>query len=957
MRSRIRVSILVAVTVFAIIALLQVLGRLQGTENVLLSLRFELRGEREPSPTVVVLASKMPESEQGFAGPWTTRSLAGLVSRLDAAGASVIALDVPGLAAGYHAPAGEEDTAKLAAAMRAHGRVVLPLLVNAQPTLYRTALAAVTRFSCGRGELLRPKNLRPGHLGAPPKTLCQAAAGLGSTNVYPDTDAVVREAPLMVSWKGHLYPSFWLEVLRVHDGAAPGSAQLLGNRVTLGQRTFETDDEAEVIVNYAGGYEHFPRVRYPAMGRWTDEELRERVQGKIVLVGSDLAGFTSYLRTPTAPMMPGVEVTANILNSLIQGSTLGLPAAWLQHLGALLLALLTAWLVARRGPVGGFLLTLVVLVGVAALGLGLFMLDICVPLAEPLLVAALVGGLLVADTAAIADRRRARTDAQLQSRLQAIAGIVRLVSSTLDREKLLVEILRWIQGEIDAESSSLLLMEEDGRHLRFEVALGDKGAMLEDFHLEVGKGIAGTVALEKEPVIVHDVHRDERWAQDIADAIDYQTQSILCVPMMLHDKVTGVIEVINKRGGRFTERDVQLATVIAQQAAFFLENARLYRELADRVDFANEELQETNQRLAAEMARISTLLDGMGDGVIGTDGRDHIVLLNDVAEEMFGLREQDVLGQSILAAVDRPGLVELFAMPLSPRGGSYETEILLDAETGQVVRAHVALVDEPGGQTSGKVAVFADITHLKELDRMKMDLITFVSHELKNPIGALQLAYDRLSRQLAAPDERTTQVLGIARRQSGRMQCLVQDFLDLSRIEAGQSLELAWSEISDPAQLIQSAVELSRPGGPEHAFETEVADDIAPFWADRSKMESVLINLLENATKYSPDGGTVTVRAFPTDCDMVFEVQDQGVGIREADLPKLFRSFQRVHDSSFGRVSGTGVGLYVCRHIVEAHGGSIEVESAWGAGSTFRFSIPQRASPSEEDQATAGPEG
>ncbi len=947
-RSATRLPILAAVSVFVIVALLQGLGRLQGTENALLTLRFELRGEREPSPSIVVLASKTPEGEQGGAAPWTTSGLARLVGRLGSAGASVIALDVPALARGYEAPADDEGTVKLAAAMKAHGRVVLPLLIKAEPTSYRTPSDAVIRFSCGRGKLLRPKNLRPGHLAVPPKALCEAAAGLGATNVYPDADAVVREAPLMVSSGGRLYPSFWLEVVRVHDRNRPGSARLTDDRVALGQRTFETDDEAEVTINYVGGYEHFPRVPYPTMRRWTDEHLREHVQGKIVLVGSDLAGFTSYLRTPTAPMLPGVEVAANIVNSLIQGSMLAVPPAWLQHLVTLLLALLTACLVAPRGPVGGLLVTLVLLVGVAALGVGLFVFDMCVPMAEPLLVVALVGAFLVADTAALADRRRARADVQLQSRLQTIAGVVRLVSSSLDREKLLVEILRWIQGEIEAEASSLLLMEEDGRHLRFEVALGDKGAMLEDFHLEVGKGIAGAVALEKEPMIVDDVHRDERWARDIADAIDYQTQSILCVPMMLHDEVTGVIEVINKRGGRFTERDVQLATVIAQQAAFFLENARLYRELSDRVDFANEELRDTNRRLAAEMARISALLDGMGDGVIATDGRDHIVLLNDVAEQMFELPERDLVGEPVLAVVDQPDLVELFAMPLSPHGGSYETEIVLDEESGRVVRAHISLVDEPGGEAPGKVAVFADITHLKELDRMKMDLISFVSHELKNPIGTLQGVCDLLPRRLPGADEETARLFDIARRQSARMRYLVQDFLDLSRIEAGQSLELEWSEIDDPAQLIQSALEMAKPGGPEHTFETEVADDLGPFWADRNKIESVLINLVENATKYSPEGGTVTLRAFATEGDVVFEVQDQGIGIREADLPKLFRSFQRVHDSTFGRVSGTGVGLYICRNLVEAHGGNIEVESTWGEGSTFRFNIPRRTSTPEE---------
>jgi PAS domain S-box-containing protein len=360
------------------------------------------------------------------------------------------------------------------------------------------------------------------------------------------------------------------------------------------------------------------------------------------------------------------------------------------------------------------------------------------------------------------------------------------------------------------------------------------------------------------------------------------------------------------------------------------------------------ELREANQRLASEMARISTLVDEMGDGVIATDGSDNIVLLNNVAEEMFGLRARGAIGKPVLAVVEHPGLVDLFAMPLSPHGGAYATEISLDEESSRVVRAHIALVEEPGEEMAGKCAVFTDITHLKELDRMKMDLISFVSHELKNPITSLQGVCELMSGRMSQDDERTARLMEIATRQSGRMQHLVQDFLDLSRIEAGQELELNWSEVADAAELLGSALALAARGGPEHTFETEVAEDMGPFWVDRGKLESVLINLVENAVKYSPEGGRVALRVFADDGNIVFEVRDEGVGIQEADLPKLFKSFQRVHDGTFGRVSGTGVGLYVCRHIVEAHGGEIEVESTWGAGSTFRLRLPHCTGPPEE---------
>ncbi|MGD9498140.1 MAG: ATP-binding protein [Armatimonadota bacterium] len=598
---------------------------------------------------------------------------------------------------------------------------------------------------------------------------------------------------------------------------------------------------------------------------------------------------------------------------------------------------------ARTGLLVGLGLLAIAVLMVAAALFG----SVRVPLTVPLLVAALAVGAVVLNRAALAARMRAEAEGRLQSRLQAIAGIGRLVNSSLDQSKLLVEILRWAQSEIDAEGSSLLLMEPDGEHLRFEIALGDKGEMLKDITLRVGEGIAGTVAQTAEPIIAEDVEGDARWSRDVAYAIDYQTRSILAVPMMLRDKVVGVIEVLNKRAGPFTDHDVQLLQVIGQQSALFLENARLYRTLSDKMDVADAELRRANERLEFEMARIATLVDEMADGVVATDEADRIVIFNNVAERIFGIPERRAVGRHAVTVFDHPQLTDLFARPLSPHGGSYETEIVLD-EAGQVVlRAHIALIEQPGQRSVGKCAVFTDISHLKELDRMKMDLISFVSHELKNPIASLQGACRLLHDRLDPKDERTGHLLEIASRQCRRMQYLVQDFLDLSRIEAGQELQLHWTEIADLAELIRGAMGMCRGVGSEHQLQVEVAEDMPALWADRQKLEAVLINLIENAVKYSPEGGTVTVRAYPAGAEAHIEVEDEGVGIRAEDLPKLFKSFQRIHDTSYGTVSGTGVGLYVCRHIMAAHGGDITAESVWGEGSTFRLHLPLRASPPE----------
>lgn len=941
------------------VMLLSALGRLQTTENSLLRLRYDLRGPRQAAPQVVMVTLEEASLRSGAdtaaaASSWSGARLADLVRRLDDAGAAVIGLDLPALAGQALTADSPAAESLLAAAMRDHGRVVLPMLLHDGPLLHRGAAErAVERFAIGSGTLERPVGIRPGTLATPSTTLIDAAAGIGATNIYLDLDGVAREAPLAVSYRGKIYPAFWLELVRVFEGLETEAVAARPGSVVLGERVIDADSNLEVLINYVGGYRQFPRLAADTAVAMARDDLRDRVAGKIVVVGTDLAGVTTLLGAPTAPAMPGVEVAATITENLAADGLLVRPAAWLTPLLTLALALLVAMPAGRRRASAGLIATVVLLVLTLAAGFVLFRTGIFLPMAEPLLAVAIVGGVLAARSATSAERQRAEAEAALQSRLQAIAGIGRLVNSSLDREQLLLEILRWAESEIDAEASSVLTMDPDGRHLSFEVALGDKAEMLKDITVRVGEGIAGTAAATGEPIISQDVEGDERWSPDVAYAIDYETRSILCVPMLLRDEVIGVIEVINKRGGPFTEYDVQLMQVIANQSALFLANARLYRELSDRVDFANEKLRRSNERLQFEAARIATLVNEMADAVIATDGTDRVLIFNNAAERMFGVLARRAKGNFAVTVLDHPQVCELFTMPLSPHGGSYETEIELDESGAVVVRAHIALIDEPGGRSIGKCAVFTDISHLKQLDRMKMDLISFVSHELKNPIASLQGSCTLLKDRLDIEDERTARLLEIAGRQSRRMQYLVQDFLDLSRIEAGQELALNLVEIDDPRGLIEGAIALCRGVGAERPIAVEVASGMPAFAADRNKLEAVLINIIENALKYSPPDAPVAVRVWAEEHEVLIAVEDRGTGIREEDLPKLFRSFQRVHDDSNGHVSGTGVGLYICRHIMQAHGGEISVESTRGEGSTFTLHLPRSAERCTEETPDA----
>ena len=196
-------------------------------------------------------------------------------------------------------------------------------------------------------------------------------------------------------------------------------------------------------------------------------------------------------------------------------------------------------------------------------------------------------------------------------------------------------------------------------------------------------------------MVVNDAATDVRQARDIAQALDFPVASVLAVPMQLHGEVVGVVEALNKRGGAlFTDDDADLLAVIAQQAALLLDSARLYTELEQRVDFANAELREANTRLNDEKARIETMVEQMASGVLATEAHDRIVLINRSAEQMLGLRGPAVMGEPILAVLEDERVAEAFARPLSIESGVHIEQMELPAGSGNIVRLHLALVED-----------------------------------------------------------------------------------------------------------------------------------------------------------------------------------------------------------------------------------------------------------------------
>jgi two-component system phosphate regulon sensor histidine kinase PhoR len=941
-------SLRVAGVCTLLLGLLGGLHWLHGLDNWFASAAFSVRGAVAPEPSIVVVA--LDAASEGRLGPlpWPEGTWREALAQLLSAQPAAVALDLPDLRMVV-----ESDDAELSslAPVLAGQPVVLAFAVQEGTFEGAGRPEALQRFTCGTADLPEPV-LEHRYLLTPPDALLRHAAGLGTINVYPDLDGVTRSIPLFIGLEGQCYPSLALETLRVARGLKPGTPRIAGGRVHVdGGRDARTTrfgasdgarvlDTGEMLINYAGGYMWYPQIPFHQLLSMKPDALAKHFQGRLVLVGPTQGTMASYVHTPIAARLPGVEVQANALGNLVRGDYLRpLPGlVWLGLLAAVCAA--TGLLVVSRRIVIGFFLT-VLMAAVVTAGLYLvFMQHVWVPWATPLLGVALTGLTLVLRQASLADQAKAQTEARMQTRLEAIARIGGLVDSSLDRQQLLDQIMRWVEAELNVEASSLLLVSDDRQELHFEVALGPKGHLAKDFVIKMGEGIVGMVAESGRPAIVNDARSDPRQMKDLAQAIEYALEKVLCVPMTLRGEVVGVLEVMNKRDhSDFTTQDASLLQVIAQQASLFLENARLYGVLQQRVEYANAELLAAMRDLRLEKARVETLVEEMVDGVVAVDGDNKIVLVNSVARRMLGLREQDIEGRSLKAVLAHPELVALFERALTPVQPSLSQEVDLLGDDAQIVRASVARIEGPGEETIGKCAVFTDITHFKQLDQMKTDLVSFVSHELKTPLTSIGLYGHMLRERLSVSNVVEAQDMAAAiDRQNTRMKHMVEDFLNISRIEQGRPLDMLWQPIEDPRAFIEEVVAIEARTTRDHELSLDLPRDLPTLWADRGKLEEVFINLVNNAIKYSPDGGLVTLKAT-VEGDMIrFSVTDMGVGIAREAQSRLFQRFSRVGNKQ--RVSGTGLGLFVCKTLIEAHGGKIWVESEENQGSTFHFTVP-----------------
>jgi len=362
-----------------------------------------------------------------------------------------------------------------------------------------------------------------------------------------------------------------------------------------------------------------------------------------------------------------------------------------------------------------------------------------------------------------------------------------------------------------------------------------------------------------------------------------------------------------------------------------------------------------------ERERVDAIIRNMGEGVVVVDHEGKIQLMNPAAEKLLGMSLRDARGIVLASVLKAEHLLALAKGPLKDQPDHVTKEIevkSIDDHTRKILQASTAIIENQAGKTVGMVSVLSDITRQKEIEEMKSAFVAHVSHELRTPLFAIEqslaLLLEKEKAHLSANEE---QFLAIAHRNIIRLSRLVDDLLDVAKLEAGQMrLRKTCFSIGD---LVRHTVETVRGWAGTNALtiEERYPQSDLEVEADPDRITQVVTNLLSNALKFTPPGGKILVELDTDYRDpansrpwVAVSVEDTGIGIAKEDQERIFEKFEQVSLVAPKGVSSTGLGLTIAKEIVELHGGKIWVESDPGKGSRFTFIIPKDSGASEEER-------
>lgn len=548
-----------------------------------------------------------------------------------------------------------------------------------------------------------------------------------------------------------------------------------------------------------------------------------------------------------------------------------------------------------------------------------------------------------------------------KERLEVVHEITMALTETLDLNEIISRALEMSSTNLGVARGSIMLREQQSGELVCRAVLQERGVVRsasQTISFTSGDGLAGWVLQHQVPTRIADVRQDERWVVEEGRADD--VRSVAAVPLMTRDSTLGVLILTSPIVNYFTEAHVRLLATIANEVAIAINNATLYSyitEMATRLaDLLEQQREETSKSRA--------ILRSVTEGVIVLDEESRIVLFNPAADSVLGIPASEVLERPMLQLATQ-GITDvqrkraqliyegLHAGLETARNqqGIYNMSLEL-ANPEQTIAVNIAPVVGPDERRYGDVAVLRDITREIEADRAKREFISKVSHELRTPLTAIKGHVDLLLLgSLGTLNDNQISCLNIAKNNSNRLRDLIEDILDISRIESGK-IKLYTKQV-DMHNVLHDVVQSLRLEAERKQMHVEVsiAPNLPSVMADQKRITQVIFNLFSNAVKYTFPHGRIDVRTFINPGNMLqIEIEDTGVGMTPEQVEKLFRPFYRADNPLRDEAGGTGLGLSIARSLVEQHGGEMWVNSELGKGSNFSFVIPLQQ-PEQDNEA------
>jgi two-component system phosphate regulon sensor histidine kinase PhoR len=364
---------------------------------------------------------------------------------------------------------------------------------------------------------------------------------------------------------------------------------------------------------------------------------------------------------------------------------------------------------------------------------------------------------------------------------------------------------------------------------------------------------------------------------------------------------------------------------------------------ARRVGLALEQLlarqRELDRQVSKDAAEVRAVLTALTDGLLVVDSSQHILICNPAFEQLYG-QSRIATGTALLDIIRDSDVIEPIRAALD-QARARVAEVTAPDRKKQLQLTAVPITQN--GEASGVVAVFHDISRLKQADEIRRDFVANVSHELRTPLSIFHGNLETLLEPGDLDEDETRHIYEVMKRHSDRLNLLVNDLLSLARLESKEAkLQLAEIKLRDFLEGVTRDW-AKRLAGKNLRLELEVPDNFPTVRADERRLEEVVHNLLDNAVKYSHQNGRILIQAGAPDQEVVLSVRDEGVGIAANDLPRIFERFYRADRARSRELGGTGLGLSIVKHIAQLHGGRVEAQSVVGEGTTIHVILPNPA--------------